>query len=68
MSTYIDCPSCASEVLVAEELLGLNMRCPDCLQWIENADDSRLTLKSYYGASLQLAHGYDDGDDYHYDY
>jgi DNA-directed RNA polymerase subunit RPC12/RpoP len=71
MTTYIDCPSCASEILVAEEVSENNVRCPDCLTWIEDEYDSALTLKTYYGASLQVAGGYDDNydpDNYGYDY
>jgi hypothetical protein len=47
------------------------VRCPDCLTWIEDEYDSALTLKTYYGASLQVAGGYDDNydpDNYGYDY
>lgn len=34
MSSFMDCPHCGSEFIIAEELLGSNMRCPDCFQWI----------------------------------
>jgi predicted Zn finger-like uncharacterized protein len=34
MNSFIECPHCASEFIVAEELLGSNMRCPDCFQWV----------------------------------
>jgi predicted Zn finger-like uncharacterized protein len=34
MSSFMDCPHCGTEFIVAEELMGTNMRCPDCFQWI----------------------------------
>lgn len=30
----MDCPHCGTEFIVSEELIGSNMRCPDCFQWI----------------------------------
>lgn len=70
MPSYIDCPSCASEILVSEEVTESNVRCPDCLQWLkDDYEDDALSFKTYYGASLQLASGeYYDEDDYGYDY
>lgn len=68
MPTYIDCPSCASEILVSEEISESNVRCPDCLQWVEDEYDSAHAYKAYYGSSLQLAGGHDDEDNYGYDY
>jgi len=34
VSSFMDCPHCGTEFVVAEELMGSNMRCPDCFQWI----------------------------------
>ena len=34
MNTFMDCPHCGSEFVFSEELLGSNVRCPDCFQWI----------------------------------
>jgi DNA-directed RNA polymerase subunit M/transcription elongation factor TFIIS len=71
MTTYIDCPACSSEVLVSEEISETNVRCPDCLQWIEDEYDTAHAFKTYYGASLQIAGRYDDDydpDNYGYDY
>lgn len=34
MSSFMDCPHCGSEFIINEELLGSNLRCPDCFQWI----------------------------------
>lgn len=71
MPSFIDCPACASEIMVSEETSESNVRCPDCLQWIEQEYDDAYTLKTYYGASMQLAGGhneYYDEDNYGYDY
>lgn len=71
MPTYIDCPACASEILVSEEISENNVRCPDCLNWVEDEYDTAHAFKTYYGASLQIAGGYDDNydaDNYGYDY
>jgi len=70
MPTFIDCPSCASEIMVSQETSEDNIRCPDCLQWIEEEYDDAYTMKTYYGASKQLvsANDFYDEDDYGYDY
>lgn len=34
MNSYMDCPHCGTEFIMNEELLGSNVRCPDCFQWI----------------------------------
>lgn len=68
MPTFIDCPSCASEILVSQETSEDNVRCPDCLNWIEEEYDDAYTQKTHYASSLQLAGGYDDDYDMDYDY
>lgn len=62
----MDCPKCGTEFVVKDEQVAV-MRCPDCLQWIEDGMDGLQFAKSYYGHSEQLRDPYDDNyDDYDY--
>jgi predicted RNA-binding Zn-ribbon protein involved in translation (DUF1610 family) len=66
MTSYTDCPHCATEIMITEESYDTNFRCPDCLQWIGSESDDSLSLKTYYGGSLQINEF--DLDEYEYSY
>lgn len=68
MSTYIDCPKCGSEFIVSDDISGSALRCPDCLQWIDDHYDlyGDLSMEiSGYASRLgsdsmnELEYGYD---------
>jgi hypothetical protein len=54
MLSFVDCPACASEIMVSEQTCGLILRCPDCLEWIGQDYDDVCASKTYYGASMQF--------------
>lgn len=66
---FMDCSKCGTEFIVREDQVAI-MRCPDCLQWLDNDMDGLGFAKSYYGSSRQLMDSYDDYDseNYGYDY
>lgn len=72
MNSFMDCPHCGSEFIVAEELLGSNMRCPDCFQWINqfggiaNTDFVYAEKSSYssYANDVYDELGWESGYDY----
>lgn len=55
MNTFVDCPYCGSEFVIDEAIASSNLRCPDCLQWVNNyIQDSPKTYVAAY------ASGYDN--------
>lgn len=68
MSSFIDCPYCSSEIVVSEGMYDNNLRCPDCLQWVEDEFEDALSVKTYYGASAQVGVSYDNYDMDNYEY
>jgi len=68
MSSFIDCPHCSSEIMVVEDMYDNNLRCPDCLYWIEDEFEDAMSGKTYYGASMQFAASHDDYDMDNYEY
>lgn len=69
MPNFIDCQYCSTEILVSSDIIEQDVRCPDCLQWIDNQHSATVSIKNYYGSSLQLTRqlsGY-DSQDYDYD-
>jgi len=68
MSSFIDCPYCSSEIVVSEDMYDNNLRCPDCLEWIEDEFEDALSVKTYYGASVQVGVNYDNYDMDNYEY
>jgi len=72
MSSFMDCPHCGTEFIVSEELLGSNMRCPDCFQWINQfggiANTEFAFADQYSSSSYQSEMwdelGYEAGYDY----
>ena len=68
MSSFIDCPYCSSEIVVSEGMYDNNLRCPDCLQWVEDEFEDALSVKTYYGASAQVGVNYDNYDMDNYEY
>jgi len=51
--------------MIAEDMYDTNLRCPDCLQWIEDEFEDAFSMKTYYGASVQVGANY-DMDNYEY--
>jgi len=45
-----------------------NLRCPDCLEWVEDEFEDALSVKTYYGASAQVGVNYDNYDMDNYEY
>ena len=68
MSSFIDCPHCSSEIIVSEDMYDMNLRCPDCLQWIGDEFEDAVSIKAYYGASVQVGADYDNYDMDNYEY
>jgi predicted Zn finger-like uncharacterized protein len=72
MNVFIECPKCATEFIVTEDISAARMRCPDCLQWVNSVDDySDSDYVSSYAASyvddrfsLYEERGYQAGYDY----
>lgn len=69
MNTFIDCPTCGSEFVIDEAIAASNLRCPDCLQWINSYSDEYATkgLVSSYSSSYSEYYddyGYQEGYDY----
>lgn len=68
----MDCPHCGTEFIVSEELIGSNMRCPDCFQWINpfggiaNTDFAFADSSSYssYRDDIYDDKGWEAGYDY----
>lgn len=68
----MDCPHCGSEFIISEELMGANMRCPDCFQWINpfggiaNTDFAFAESSSYssYRDDIYDEKGWEAGYDY----
>lgn len=55
MNTFVDCPHCGSEFIVDEGIMSSNLRCPDCLQWVNTLYED--SPKSY---AASYASGYSD--------
>jgi hypothetical protein len=69
MNTFVDCPCCGSEFIIDENILSSNLRCPDCLQWVNHysQEDSGRSFVPSYAAGYN--HYYDDyGYEAGYDY
>jgi hypothetical protein len=69
MSSYVDCPKCGSEFVVSEDMMAGNLRCPDCLQWVDAMGDFFEAKAAYagysgYGESEYDDYGYQEGYDY----
>ena len=69
MNTFVDCPSCGSEFIIDENILASNLRCPDCLQWVNNSsqEDSDKSFVLSYAAGFNQYND-DDGYEAGYDY
>ena len=67
MNTFVDCPKCGSEFMIDEDIMSSNLRCPDCLQWIDTDTDFGLKSKLA-GYANRLGSDYLDELEYGYDY
>lgn len=68
MNTFIDCPKCGSEFIVDESIMSSNLRCPDCLQWINTLyeDDDKAFVSSYSSSYTDRYSDYDYEPGYDY--
>ena len=72
MSSHMECPTCGQEFVVAEELLGSNVRCPHCFQWMNpfggpvqsNHEDLDVGYSSSHQVEIWEEMGYEAGYDY----
>lgn len=72
MSSYMECPTCGHEFVVAEELLGSNVRCSHCYQWMnpfgglltQNYDEVEAGYSSSHQVEMWEEMGYEAGYDY----
>lgn len=53
MNSFMDCPHCGTEFIMNEELMGANMRCPDCFQWINPFGGMAKT--EFYSSDFEMA-------------
>ena len=69
MNTFVDCPSCGSEFIIDENIMSSNLRCPDCLQWVNSysQEDSDKSFVLSYASGFNQ---YNDDNEYEagYDY
>jgi transcription elongation factor Elf1 len=72
MSSHMECPTCGHEFVVAEELIGSNIRCSNCYQWMNpfgglltsNYDEVETGYSSSYQTEIWEEMGYEAGYDY----